>query len=65
MKDQPLQHKLPLEPTCRQKARRGFVGWNRNLFGPLPWEETLLREFSSNSRVGGELSVQKEGEFGS
>jgi len=52
MKDQPLQHKLPLEPTCRQKARSGFVGSNRYLFGPPPRKQTLLSNFSSNFGIG-------------
>jgi hypothetical protein len=57
MKDQPLQYKQPLQPTCRQEASGGLVGRDRNLFGSLPGKQTLLRDFFSNLGVGDKLAM--------
>ena len=64
MEYQPLQYKLPLQPTRRQKARSGFVGRSRNPFGPLPGKQTLLADFFSNVGIGDKLAVEEEREFG-
>jgi hypothetical protein len=63
MEYQPLQYKLPLQPTRRQKARSGFVGRSRNPFGPLPGKQTQLGDFFSNMGIRDELPVEEEGKF--
>ena len=64
MKNQPLQYKVPLQPTFRQETRSGFDGWNRNLFGPLPGKQTLLGDFLSNVGIRDKLAVEEERELG-
>jgi hypothetical protein len=65
MKDQPLNYKLPLQPTRRQEARNGIVDLNRYLFGALPRKQTPFRDFLPNLGIGDKLAVEEEGEFGS
>jgi hypothetical protein len=65
MKDQLLQHKLPLQPTSRHEARSSVVGWNRDLFGQLPRKQTLSGDFFLHLGVRNELPVKKETKFGS
>jgi hypothetical protein len=64
MKDQPLNYKLPLQPTRRQEARNGLVSRNRNLFGSLPGKQTPFGDFLSNVGIGDKLAMEEKREFG-